>query len=480
MSYSKYLNDAQREEIERINPEISRLMRHKALEGGYLTEPQEASLEGLLMRREEIERAGQLAGVRARLVNGEVRGENGVPHGTTSDPYRDEPRNGSQTAEQRIIDDGKRAIERFAAPDEVKHHAMRTLESAKRGESGAMAHHISLTTDPNYRSAFSKLMSDPENGHREFSDAELRAFRTVRDYQRAMSLSDSAGGFLVPADVDFAVQVQNSGTSGTPMRQIAKVRTTARDQVSILSSAGVSTNWYAEAAEVSDDSPTLAEQNIPVYRASSFVAASLEVADDSQGLTETLSELFADAKRVKEEGAFISGTGSGQPTGLVTALVAASPSVTKVASGTNGTIVMADVTGLQSNLPARYQDNAGFLMNKAVANYIRTLDVSTKGSAPLVQFGSQGLPGTVLGDALYLNSNMDGTVASAANHYNIVYGDFRNYVIVDRLGLTVEYIPHIFGSNRRPTGTRGWFAYWRVGADSINDNAFEIFNCKNA
>ena len=37
--------------------------------------------------------------------------------------------------------------------------------------------------------------------------------------------------------------------------------------------------------------------------------------------------------------------------------------------------------------------------------------------------------------------------------------DFENYVIADRLGMTVEFIPHLFGTaNQRPTGQRGLLA----------------------
>ena len=38
-----------------------------------------------------------------------------------------------------------------------------------------------------------------------------------------------------------------------------------------------------------------------------------------------------------------------------------------------------------------------------------------------------------------------------------------------------ELVPHLFDvTNNRPTGQRGWFAWARVGADSIVDNAFRL------
>jgi HK97 family phage major capsid protein len=71
---------------------------------------------------------------------------------------------------------------------------------------------------------------------------------------------------------------------------------------------------------------------------------------------------------------------------------------------------------------------------------------------------------------------MDGTVTAAANNYLGIIGDFDNYVIADRIGMTVEFVPHLFGSNQRPTNSRGWLAYVRHGADSVNDGAFRMLN----
>jgi predicted phage gp36 major capsid-like protein len=43
--------------------------------------------------------------------------------------------------------------------------------------------------------------------------------------------------------------------------------------------------------------------------------------------------------------------------------------------------------------------------------------------------------------------------------------------------MTVEFIPHLLHtSNNRPSGQRGWYAHYRVGADSVNDAAFKLLN----
>ena len=55
----------------------------------------------------------------------------------------------------------------------------------------------------------------------------------------------------------------------------------------------------------------------------------------------------------------------------------------------------------------------------------------------------------------------------------IVLGDFSYYKIIDRIGMSIETIPHLFDvTNNMPTGQRGLYAYWRNGAKVLDANAF--------
>jgi predicted phage gp36 major capsid-like protein len=42
--------------------------------------------------------------------------------------------------------------------------------------------------------------------------------------------------------------------------------------------------------------------------------------------------------------------------------------------------------------------------------------------------------------------------AATANNYLLLYGAFENFVVVDRLGSTLELVPHL-GTGRRSTRT---------------------------
>jgi HK97 family phage major capsid protein len=58
----------------------------------------------------------------------------------------------------------------------------------------------------------------------------------------------------------------------------------------------------------------------------------------------------------------------------------------------------------------------------------------------------------------------------------MIVGDFSGgYLIVDRIGMEIELIPHLFGAtNRYPTGQRGLWALWRNSAKVLDANRFRF------
>ena len=85
-------------------------------------------------------------------------------------------------------------------------------------------------------------------------------------------------------------------------------------------------------------------------------------------------------------------------------------------------------------------------------------------------------PPTVLGWPIYENGSMDGTLTGSAADYTVVSGDVSQYSIVDRVGTSIEVVQNVFGTNHRPTGQRGFFVHFRVGADCLIPDAFRLTN----
>lgn len=353
------------------------------------------------------------------------------------------------------------AIEKMSgATDKVREAATSIVERFDDAD-GRISRMILATSSPEYLRAWCKIASG--RGHMVTTEEQ-------RALNRAMSLTDSAGGYLVPFQLDPTVIITANG-SRNDIRRIARSVVATGDTWNGVSSGAVSWSWDAEATEVSDDATTFGQPSIPVYKASGFVPISLEALEDEANVTAEVARLLAFGKDVLEAGAFATGDGSGKPTGIVTALAAASPSVTDTAAD-DTTLAAADIYAVDSNLPARHRVNASWLANRSTFNAVRAID--TYGSGSMWERIGAGLPAQLLGQNVYESEDMADIAASA---HVAVYGDFSNYVIADRIGMTVEFIPHLFGtSSGRPKGQRGWYAYYRVGADSVNDGAFRLLD----
>ncbi|MCX5584277.1 phage major capsid protein [Streptomyces erythrochromogenes] len=356
------------------------------------------------------------------------------------------------------------AIERMGgANDAVRQAATNIVERWDDGDS-RLAKLCLATSSPEYMRAWSKCAAG--KGHMITPDEQ-------RALERAMSLTDSAGGYLVPFQLDPTVIITANGSTN-PLRQAARKVVATGDVWNGVSSGAVSWSWDAEATEVSDDTTTFAQPTVPVHKAQGFVPISIEALEDEANVTQEVARLLAFGKDTLESAAFITGSGSGQPTGLVTALAGGS---SEVAPTTVETFAAADVYKMDNALPARYRANASWVANRAIYNLIRQFD--TSGGSQMWERIGADVPPMLVGRPALEAEDMDGTFSAAAtaNNYILAYGDLSNYVIADRVGMTVEFIPHLFATgNNRPSGQRGWYAYYRVGADVVNDGGIRLLN----
>lgn len=362
------------------------------------------------------------------------------------------------------------AVEQMpAANDKIRSAATSIIEQWD-DEDGNLSRLALALSEPTYMRAWSKLARDPHAA--QLTDEERASIGRVRQFARAMSLTDTAGGYLVPFQLDPTVIITANG-SVNQIRQVARQVIATGDVWNGVSSGAVAWSYDAEAAEVSDDATTFAQPTVPIYKAQGFVPISTEAFQDAANVTQEVGRLLSFGKDVLEANSFAVGTGSGMPTGIVTALTGTSSVVT---SATTDTFALADVYALQGALPARYRamPSTAWMANTLIYNRIRQFDTAG-GSALWAQLGD-GTPERLLNKTVIESEDMDGVINATQENYAAVFGDFSNYVIADRIGMTVEFVPHLFGANRRPTNQRGWLAYVRHGADSVNDAAFRMLN----
>lgn len=335
-------------------------------------------------------------------------------------------------------------------------------------EDGSLSKLVLTISSPAYLRAWSKSAVDPVRAN--LSEEEQRSLNQSKTLQRAMSLTDATGGFLVPFQLDPTLIITSDG-SYNEVRQLARTVVATGDVWNGVSAGAVQWSFDPEASEVSDDSPSFAGPAIPIRTARGFVPISLEARMDAANVAAEVARLLAQGKDDLEAVKFATGLPvNNEPNGIVSALTGVAAST--VASTTADTFAFNDMYKVYGALPMRYRRRAAWLANNLFWNSVRqTAPTNTTWNDP-----GGDRQASFLGRPVAEAEAMDGVINATVDNLMAIFGDFENYVIADRIGMTVDFIPHLFGANRRPTGQSGWFAFYRVGADCVNTGAFRVYN----
>jgi HK97 family phage major capsid protein len=363
---------------------------------------------------------------------------------------------------------GLRAIEQHS--HEMTTEAADTMADLVREEGPGgiwLGNYLRAVGDPAYNSAFGKLLMDPVAGAASLLPREREAMDRVqraRAVERAMSLTSASGGYAVPFTLDPTVMLSSAGALN-PIRQIARVFTIATDQWKGVSSAGVTATYAAEAAEAGDASPTLAQPTIDCARGVAFIPFSIEIGQDWATLQSEMGRLMADGRDVLDATKFLAGGGTDEPSGVLTGL----STTQRVQTAATATLAVGDVYSLKQALPAFFMPNATWAGHPARYDAIFRLVGGGSTEPPLMETRE----GPMLGRPKVEWTTM--ATVSTSGTKALIYGDFsRGFFIADRVGMSVELIPHLFGAaNRFPTGQRGLYAFWRCGSKVVVPEAFK-------
>jgi HK97 family phage major capsid protein len=359
-----------------------------------------------------------------------------------------------------LHDQAMRAVERsrFPHPTAERERCQEALERCltRDDEHGSVARRILNTGNPVYQRAFAKTLAGAP---------------CTSEEQRALGLTNTAGGYAVPYTLDPTL-IPTSNGAVNPYRAISRVEQIATTTWQGVTSAGVTATRRAEAAEAADNAPTIGQPSVTPQRVDVFIPFSIEIGMDWAGMQGDLATLIQDAKDAEEATSFTTGSGTapaaqGVVTGATTVFTAA---------GT-ASLAVADLYNAEAALPPRHRPVAQWVANRAIYNRVRQFD--TAGGASLwVQSLREALANTPRGntgyDLLGYPANEASPMAGVLTTGTIiaVFGNFSRFIIVDRMGMDIELIPHLFGTNRRPTGQRGIFAVWRNNSAVLDANAF--------
>lgn len=374
---------------------------------------------------------------------------------------------GPEDEARMLRDNARRAVDEAVFPhtdadqSETKERIEGLLERfADDGDGGDswLSRRVLQTGSPLYKRAFSKVVAG-----RPLSSEE----------SRALSLTAASGGYAVPYQLDPTI-IPTSNSSVNPYRAISRVEEITTNEWRGVSSGAITAAYAAEGTEASDNAPTLAQPSGIPERCQAFVPFSMEVGGDWGALQSEMAMLLQESKDDVEASKFTSGAGHGstEPLGLLTGATGT------VAAGT-AAFAIAHLYALQNALAPRFQPRAQFVGNRATYSLVKQFDTSGGGlfwGDLRSGFQSQvPVPGN-LGASLNgypTNECSAYTSALTAGSKILTLGDFRYFVIVDRLGMNIELISHLFGASGRPTGQRGLYAIWRNTSVVVSTAAFK-------
>jgi HK97 family phage major capsid protein len=279
--------------------------------------------------------------------------------------------------------------------------------------------------------------------------------------------SDPDGGYLVSPAMSSRINTVIFETS--PIRQLATVETISTDSLDIMDDVNEATaGWTSETGTVSEtNTPQIGKRNIPVHELYAQPKATQKVIDDAERDVEAwLSGKIAEIFARKQNTAFVSGTGAGQPRGILTYTAGTSwGQIQQVNSGTSGVVTGDGLIALFYALKEDYSRNATFLMNRTVVQAVRQIKETT--NQYIWQPGLQaGQPATLLGVPVMMASDMP---TAAADSLSVAVGDFkRAYTVVDRIGMRTL---------RDPFTDKPFVKFYtttRVGGDVTNFEAIKL------
>jgi HK97 family phage major capsid protein len=335
------------------------------------------------------------------------------------------------------------------------------------------------------------------------SDAHKAWMRAIKNHDKGASLSQEEKEMVMPnfmprerkalyaadattggyfAATDFLDELIAYRLLISRMRAICRIQTTSAEKIQMPNLANdVTVYWASEQSSFSDSAdPTTSMIEIPVHEIRALLKVSQQNLEDSQFNLEDFMKTRMMLGFVKKEGAaFITGSGTGQPQGIMSFPTKATTSYSGGSAGKNnvydaipyvlsgaasGKINADDILNVKMDLKSDYDQGATYIFTRGTLNTIRLFKDSQ--NRPLWQpFGGSNLPSTIY-DTPYVEMPDMAEIASSA--FPVAVGDFSYYMIVDRIQLAIRELDELFAVS----GLIGFIARMRVGGQVLLSEAF--------
>lgn len=271
---------------------------------------------------------------------------------------------------------------------------------------------------------------------------------------------DPDGGYLCP--YDYVTEIIKKITEVSPIRSIARVRTTSRESVMIPKRETlVKGQWVGEGGAIGESNSTYGMEEIKTHKLSVFTDVTVEMLRDSAfSISAEIDADIVESFAETEGEAFVSGDGVAKPEGILE-----NSSIQTINSGVANNITADSIIEIEGEVKAGY--NPIYLLNRRTLAKIRQMKDGV-GQYLWVSGLAAGQPNTLNGLPYLSTINIPDIAPDAIP---VILGDFmKGYVIVDNTQLFMlrdDYTQAAAGKVR-------FVAWKRVGGQVVLPEAIKF------
>jgi len=312
----------------------------------------------------------------------------------------------------------------------------------------------------------------------EYRAAFMNYVRTgnLDEIRQLNSYSSAEGGVNVP--VVLLNTIQRTLAQNSVMRRIGArvIQTTSTTTLPIVSNGvtAVFTKQYISGS-YSDTDPTFSSATLGAYKATALVRVSEELLQDaSTDLESTLAAEIGTGFGNLEEKAFVSGSGTDEPTGILRTTTAGGNSVlTQNLGPSTGSGLLDNMISAYYKMPGNRRQEAVWIVGDGLASQMRQLKASTAGTYLWEVSVQAGQPDLFLGRPVYTTYAAPSTW-SVGTVGALLYP--QHFVIGDRGGFSLQRLNELYAAQ----GNIGWRAHKRFDCVMTDGNSLVKLNANLA
>ena len=334
------------------------------------------------------------------------------------DSLRKETDGREMTAEEQqrwdtLFADYEKADKAVAAEEKFLDIQRRQAEEAYRQNNGGAAGAAAGKDTPEYRRAFADYLLNGAQG----ISPETRSLIEKRD-----SISGLSAGVLIPTDLASSIEIALKSYGG--MFEAGQIITTSKGgdlTFPTVNDTAAKATIVAEYDQSTKRTPTFGSVTLKAFTyRTPIIPVSLELLQDSAfDLDALLSQLLSESfgRGVNEH--LTTGSGTGQPRGIVTA-------ATAIENGAAaGAITLDNIIDLIAGVDSAYAKTGKFMFNHKTLGALAKIK-DTHGQYIWQENARVGQPGTIFGKGYVIN---DDVADIGAGNASVLFGDLSKYKI---------------------------------------------------